>query len=143
MAGVSETIVREYFELNGFFVRQQRKYVPHPRSVDEVADFFVINPEPQPAPNAAPIRAQFGECAHRGTRGGGRQRLAHRDLFSWSSHARTGDPAICGRQSDPKGRPGVWDRRHSHQNPGGAGIAQDAVVREQSIALLRSAEWTR
>jgi hypothetical protein len=25
MAAVSETIVREYFELHGFFVRQQRK----------------------------------------------------------------------------------------------------------------------
>lgn len=55
MAGVSETIVREYFELNGFFVHQQRKYVPHTRSLDEVADFFVINPEPQPAPTPLPF----------------------------------------------------------------------------------------
>jgi hypothetical protein len=27
MAGFDENIVREYFELNGFFVRQLRKYL--------------------------------------------------------------------------------------------------------------------
>ena len=44
MAAVSETIVREYFELHGFFVRQQRKYVAPSRAEDEEIDFFVINP---------------------------------------------------------------------------------------------------
>jgi hypothetical protein len=41
---ISETIVREYFELHGFFVRQQRKYVAPSRREDEEADFFVWNP---------------------------------------------------------------------------------------------------
>ncbi len=44
MAAVSETIVREYFELHGFFVRQQRKYVAPNRREDEEVDFFVLNP---------------------------------------------------------------------------------------------------
>ena len=44
MAAVSETIVREYFELHGFFIRQQRKYVAPSRREDEEVDFFVLNP---------------------------------------------------------------------------------------------------
>ena len=44
MSAVSETIVREYFELHGFFVRQQRKYVPPPRREDDEIDFVVTNP---------------------------------------------------------------------------------------------------
>jgi hypothetical protein len=46
MSAVSETIVREYFELHGFFVRQQRKFIaPNQREEDEI-DFFVLNPQP-------------------------------------------------------------------------------------------------
>ena len=44
MAAVSETIVHEYFELHGFFVRQQRKYIARSRPEDEEVDFFVLNP---------------------------------------------------------------------------------------------------
>lgn len=49
MAAVSETIVREYFELHGFLVRQHRKYVPAPRrqEADDDIDFFVLNPHPE------------------------------------------------------------------------------------------------
>jgi hypothetical protein len=47
MAAVSETIVREYFELNGFLVRQQRKYVAPARHEDDDIDFFVLNPQPR------------------------------------------------------------------------------------------------
>ena len=52
MSAVSETIVREYFELHGFFVRQQRKYAAPSRREDEEIDFFVVHP--QPAATAAP-----------------------------------------------------------------------------------------
>jgi hypothetical protein len=39
-------MVREYLELNGFLVRQQRKYVaPTRREFDEI-DFFALNPDP-------------------------------------------------------------------------------------------------
>ncbi len=44
MSAVSETIVREYFELHGFFVRQQRKYVAPSKREDDDIDFFVMNP---------------------------------------------------------------------------------------------------
>ena len=38
-------MVREYFELHGFFVRQQRKYVAPARAAEEdEADFYVLNP---------------------------------------------------------------------------------------------------
>ncbi|HWY74970.1 MAG TPA: hypothetical protein VN281_05100 [Verrucomicrobiae bacterium] len=47
MAAVSETIVREYFELHGFLVRQQRKYVASTRREDDDIDFFVLNPQPR------------------------------------------------------------------------------------------------
>jgi hypothetical protein len=54
MSAVSETIVREYFELHGFLIRQHRKYIaPHKRE-DEEFDFYVLNPKPietaQPLP---------------------------------------------------------------------------------------------
>jgi len=47
MSAVSESIVREFFEMHGFFVRQQRKFVTNSRREDDEIDFFVINPHPQ------------------------------------------------------------------------------------------------
>lgn len=47
MAAVSETIVREYFELQGFLVRQHRKYIAQTRREEDDIDFFVLNPRPQ------------------------------------------------------------------------------------------------
>ena len=51
MALVSETIVREYFEQHGFFVRQQRKYIATNRREDDQADFLVLNPHAVSVPN--------------------------------------------------------------------------------------------
>ena len=48
MAAVSESIVREFFELNGFLVRQFRKYVAPAVRDDDDIDFLVLNPQPQP-----------------------------------------------------------------------------------------------
>ena len=47
MSAVSETIVREYFELHAFLVRQHRKYIAQTRREDDDIDFFVLNPQPQ------------------------------------------------------------------------------------------------
>lgn len=47
MASVSENIVREYFELHGFLVRQHRKYIAPSRSEEDDIDFFVLNPHPE------------------------------------------------------------------------------------------------
>jgi hypothetical protein len=48
MSAVSETIVREYFELHEFLVRQRRKYISQTRHGEEDdIDFFMLNPHPQ------------------------------------------------------------------------------------------------
>jgi hypothetical protein len=51
---VSETIVREFFELHGFLVHQRRKYVAPASEDDDEADFYVLNPTP-PAAGAGPL----------------------------------------------------------------------------------------
>src|ERR1039457_6663922 len=56
MSAVSETIVREYFELHEFLVRQHRKYISQTRREDDDdIDFFVLNPHPQAAAEALPF----------------------------------------------------------------------------------------
>ncbi|NLH72638.1 MAG: hypothetical protein GX456_06260 [Verrucomicrobia bacterium] len=45
---MSENIVREYFELQGFLVRQHRKYIARGRREEDDIDFFVLNPHPEP-----------------------------------------------------------------------------------------------
>jgi len=47
VAAVSETIVREYFELHEFLVRQHRKYIVQTKREEDDIDFFVLNPKPQ------------------------------------------------------------------------------------------------
>jgi len=56
MPAVSETIVREYFELHEFLVRQRGKYIDKTqRDEDDDIDFFVLNPHPQTPPGALPF----------------------------------------------------------------------------------------
>ena len=56
MPAVSETIVREYFELNEFLVRQHCKYISQTRrEEDDDIDFFVLNPHPQTPTEALPF----------------------------------------------------------------------------------------
>ena len=55
MSAVSETIVREYFELHGFLVRQQRKYISPTRREDDDIDFFVLNPLAPPRVGELPF----------------------------------------------------------------------------------------
>jgi hypothetical protein len=47
MSAVSETIVREYFELHEFLVRQHRKYIAPTKRENDDIDFFVLNPHPE------------------------------------------------------------------------------------------------
>lgn len=61
MPAISETIVREYFELHGFFVRQQRKYVEPSRREEDEADFFVWNPNRKPGEAALPFVLSDGD----------------------------------------------------------------------------------
>ncbi len=55
MSAVSETIVREYFEMHEFLVRQHRKYIVQARGEDDDIDFFVLNPHPQAHESALPF----------------------------------------------------------------------------------------
>jgi len=56
MSAVSETLVREYFELHEFLVRQHRKHVGQTRrNEDDDIDFFVLNPHPKPASGGLPF----------------------------------------------------------------------------------------
>ncbi|HLH55018.1 MAG TPA: hypothetical protein VKY92_15520 [Verrucomicrobiae bacterium] len=55
MAAVSDTIVREFFELNGFLVRQSRKFVSPAMREDDDIDFLVINPNPQSRAESLPF----------------------------------------------------------------------------------------
>jgi hypothetical protein len=56
MSAVSETIVREFFELHDFLVRQHCKYISQTRrKEDDDVDFFVLNPHPQTTAEALPF----------------------------------------------------------------------------------------
>jgi len=55
MAVISETIVREYFELHEFLVRQYRKHVAPAGREDDDIDFLVINPQPRPHTGELPF----------------------------------------------------------------------------------------
>jgi len=43
MSSVSETIVREYFELHEFLVRQHRKYIAQTKREEDDIDYFVLS----------------------------------------------------------------------------------------------------
>ena len=55
MAAISETMVREYFELHEFLVRQYRKHVAPAGREDDDIDFLVINPQPRPHSGELPF----------------------------------------------------------------------------------------
>jgi len=55
MAAVSEAIVREYFELHEFLVRQYRKFVAPAGREDDEIDFLVVNANPQPHQGGLPF----------------------------------------------------------------------------------------
>jgi len=59
MSAVSEAIVREYFELHGFFVRQQRKFIAPFRREDDEVDFLISNPRCEAA---APLPFVLGSA---------------------------------------------------------------------------------
>ena len=63
MAAVSETIVREYFELHEFLVRQHRKYIVQAKREDDDIDFFVLNPKPQQRDGDLPFTLTSADLA--------------------------------------------------------------------------------
>ncbi|HSH94893.1 MAG TPA: hypothetical protein VK968_12155 [Roseimicrobium sp.] len=63
MSAVSETITREYFELHGYFVRQQRKYLSNSRREDDEIDLFVINPRYVEPKSPLPFVLESGDLS--------------------------------------------------------------------------------
>ena len=63
MSSVSETIVREYFELHEFLVRQHRKYIAQTRREEDDIDFFVLNPQARPREGELPFVIGSGELS--------------------------------------------------------------------------------
>jgi len=64
VSAVSETIVREYFELHEFLVRQHRKHVGQTRREEEDdIDFFVLNPHAQPRQGDPPFELNSEDLA--------------------------------------------------------------------------------
>jgi len=64
MPGVSESIVREYFELNGFLVRQFRKHVAPAVREDDAIDFLVLNPQPEARTTERPFLLNPSDLKH-------------------------------------------------------------------------------
>lgn len=138
MAAVSETIVREYFEMREFLVRQHRKYIAQTRREDDDIDFFVLNPHPQtreePMPFVlAPPDLMFIERAIVVVKGW------HTETFSTAvmSHApeifRFVEPAAFQQAARAFG-----DDRPLLKILVVPALPQGKPAREQSIALLRS-----
>lgn len=138
MAAVSETIVREYFELHGFFVRQQRKYVPHTKTIDEAVDFFVINPEPCPVVAPLPFILGVEEV----------RTLARAVVAVRGWHTESFTPGVLTRAPEILRfvEPKVFQKASRAFGMDGAPakilvvpeLPHDRIIREQSITLLRS-----
>jgi len=139
VSAVSETIVREYFELHEFLVRQHSKFIRQSRRPqDDAIDFFVVNPHPQPAVTPLPFVLSSAELPflHRAVvvvKGW------HTETFSTAvlTHA----PEIF-RFVEPK----VFEQAARAFGKDGAplkilvvpSLPQSAQGRDESIALLRS-----
>jgi len=140
MPAVSETIVREYFELHGFLVRQHRKFVARNRSADDEddVDFFVLNPQPKQRPVEFPFVLTSAELdsvdrAIVVVKGW------HTETFSTARLAST--PEIF-RFVEPKAFQQAARAFGSDGKPLKIlvvpALPQDSKAREDSIALLRS-----
>jgi hypothetical protein len=138
MSAVSETIVREYFELHEFLVRQHRKYIAQTKREDDDIDFFVLNPRLQKRETALPFiltseDLRFIERAIVVVKGW------HTETFSSARLAST--PEIF-RFVEPK----VFKQAARAFGEDGApmkilvvpALPQGAEAREESIGVLRS-----
>ena len=139
MSSVSETIVREYFELHEFLVRQHRKYISPTRSEDDDdIDFFVLNPHPKPASGELPFLLTPDHIAsieraivvvkgwHTGTFGPAR-------LASAPEIFRFVEPRVFQRAARAFGADGKLLKILVVPT-----LPQDSAARDQSISLLRS-----
>jgi hypothetical protein len=138
MSSVSETIVREYFELHEFLVRQHRKYIAQTKREDDDIDFFVLNPRPRPA--TAPLPFILDSATLR------QVERAVVVVKGW--HTETFSPAVLLNAPEIFRfvEPATFKQAAKAFGPEGAplkilvvpALPQGAEARDQSIALLRT-----
>ena len=139
MSAVSETIVREYFELHEFLVRQHRKYVGQTRREDDDdIDFFVLNPHPQAPAGTLPFVLSSPDLAsiERAivvVKGWHTETFSSARLESSPAIFRFVEPKVFQQAARAFGKEGTPLKILVVPT-----LPQTAQAREESIALLRS-----
>ncbi|HRT10405.1 MAG TPA: hypothetical protein P5038_17090 [Candidatus Paceibacterota bacterium] len=140
MAAISETIVREYFELHEFLVRQFRKHTAPAGREDDDPDFLVLNPNAQAGEVKLPFVLGSPDLA-RVSRGIVVIKAWHTEVFSPSFFAHS--PGFfrflekkaflnaCRTFRQPDGRPPLKLLVISS-------LSQDAAAQQESAAILKS-----
>ncbi len=138
MAAVSETIVREYFELHGFLIRQHRKYIVQTKREEDDIDFFVLNPKLQQREGGSPFVLASPDL--------GFVERAIVVVKGW--HTETFSPAVLAKSPEIFRfvEPKVFKQAARAFGDGGAtlkilvvpALPHSAEARAESIALLRS-----
>jgi hypothetical protein len=138
MSAINEAIVREFFELHGFLVRQDRKYEARGKQEIDGIDFFVWNPQPVQPAAPAPFVLDSADlpCVNR----------ALVVVRGW--HTESFGPAVL--ESSPEMfrfvEPAVFQQAARAFSPDLApmkilivpALPQTAAARDQSIAILRA-----
>jgi len=139
MSAVSETIVREYFELHEFLVRQHRKYIGQTRlEEDDDIDFFVLNPHPQAREGTLPFVLSspdlpFVERAIVVVKGWHTETFSTARLANSPEIFRFVEPKVFQQEARAFGKDGTPLKILVVP-----ALPQSAQAREQSIALLQS-----
>lgn len=138
MAAVSEIMVREYFELHGFLVRQSRKYQAREKKEKDGIDFFVWNPRPREG--SEPLPFILTSAALPG--------VARAVVVVRGWHSESFGPALL--EGAPAMfrfvEPAIFQEAARHFSPEVPplkilivpALAQTAKAREQTLALLRA-----
>ena len=138
MSSVSETIVREYFELHEFLVRQHRKYIAPQRTEDDDIDFFVLNPHAQTRQAEQPFvlasaDLPFIERAIVVVKGWHTETFSSARLASTPEIFRFVEPKVFQHAARAFGKDGTLLKILVVP-----ALPYDAPARDESIALLRS-----
>jgi len=139
MSAVSETIVREYFELHEFLVRQHRKYIGQTRREDDDdIDFFVLNPHLQAPGGPLPFVLGSADLASLEraivvVKGWHTETFSSARLESSPAIFRFVEPKVFQRAARAFGKQGTPLKILVVPT-----LPQTAPAREESIALLRS-----
>jgi hypothetical protein len=138
VAAVSETIVREYFELHAFLVRQHRKYIAQTKREDDDIDFFVLNPQAQKRQGEQPFvlasaDLPFIERAIVVVKGWHTETFSSARLASTPEIFRFVEPKVFQQAARAFGKDGTPLKILVVP-----ALPQGAPARDESVALLRS-----